>query len=407
MNVDVQFKDGSAMNVSSSMLYNASLKNGNTVIVGRSDTGKTAYVIKSLRHGYFPGIKEIYYIAPKITLTYNRTQELYKLFYGYDFFIYDASDKESLNNALNEINDYVSAKINNEQMNDNIKPGENEGEDLEITRLMLLDDMSSIADKSNAFGNFITRSRKLQFNVVSIFHDISTSTGIWNIINSNTTRFIFFPVGNPKNISIFLHKFVVNDEPSDKNTSKQNNWIFRLFNDEVKSAGDHLMIDIGVVDKKLNDNSKLCVIRTNTLGIFSAEKEKHIYNKQYIHRNNRHGTYRSYTCEEVKILDKDFKRHNVKRDSNIFCVKELISFTKGGQTLRSTKIDNLINVKPSIEEIDNITRKTEDNTVDNTKKRKLNNTDLETSKVLEEKEKFNNIPLYLQSRWQHNKKFKK
>ena len=154
-----------------------------------------------------------------------------------------------------------------------------------------------------------------------------------------------------------------------------------MFNDEVKSAGDHLMIDIGVVDKKLKDNSKLCVIRTNTLGIFSAEKEKHIYNKQYIHRNNRHGTYRSYTCEEVKILDKDFKRHNVKRDSNIFCVKELISFTKGGQTLKSTKIDNLISVKPSIEEIDNITRKTEDNTVDNTKKRKLNNTDLETSKV--------------------------
>ena len=55
-----------------------------------------------------------------------------------------------------------------------------EGEKNVISRLMLLDDMSCLADKSLPFANFITRTRILGFCVVTIFHDMNSTTGVWS-----------------------------------------------------------------------------------------------------------------------------------------------------------------------------------------------------------------------------------
>ena len=92
MSVNVKFLNGETKDTDRELLYDASLITGNTIIVGKPETGKTAYVCRCLNNGFFPGLKEVYYIAPSETLTNGRIDELYKIFEGYKLFIYYADN---------------------------------------------------------------------------------------------------------------------------------------------------------------------------------------------------------------------------------------------------------------------------------------------------------------------------
>lgn len=396
MNVNVKFDNGEIKNVDKNLLYDSSLITGNTIIVGKPETGKTAYVCRCLKQGFFPGIKEIYYIAPSETLTNKRVDELYKIFSDYELFIYHADNKDSLENCLQQIKDVVNQMVNEEN---NLSESEidepSEGEKPEISRLMLLDDMSCIADRSQSFANFITRARKLCFCVVTIFHDISCSSGVWSLLNSTSTRFILFTVGNPTNISSFLSKFQVDKASRDgiRYSSKKFNWLYNTYVSEVKYVGDHMMIDTNTGDKELNDGSLLGYVRTKTGGIWNENKKSFEYNKQYIHKNAGKGNHSSYVCGRARLLNDKLKSSKINKRKVIFCVNESISLTEGGQTFRSSSIVNLTSstsLKRTAEEIDNLCDS-------NPKiKKSVENIDNSDNKV---DQKGGSIPIYLRSRW--------
>ena len=60
-------------------------------------------------------------------------------------------------------------------------------------RLIVMFDVSDLADKSDEFANFLTVSRKYGLTCVYIFHTIYPSRQNWQMIMSQTQIFNFFP----------------------------------------------------------------------------------------------------------------------------------------------------------------------------------------------------------------------
>ena len=59
-------------------------------------------------------------------------------------------------------------------------------------KLIVMDDISGLADKSDEFANFLTVSRKYGLMCVHIFHTIYPSRQNWQMIMSQTQIFNFF-----------------------------------------------------------------------------------------------------------------------------------------------------------------------------------------------------------------------
>ena len=56
------------------------------------------------------------------------------------------------------------------------------GENLAITRLIVMDDVSGLADKSEEFSNFLKVSRKYGFTYLYVFYTIYPGKQSWEII---------------------------------------------------------------------------------------------------------------------------------------------------------------------------------------------------------------------------------
>ena len=67
------------------------------------------------------------------------------------------------------------------------------GEQLAVTRIIIMDDVSGLADKSEEFSNFLTVSRKYGFSCLYVFHTIYPGWQSWEMIMSQTHIFNFFP----------------------------------------------------------------------------------------------------------------------------------------------------------------------------------------------------------------------
>ena len=67
------------------------------------------------------------------------------------------------------------------------------GEELEIDKLIIMDDVSGLADKSEEFSNFLTVSREYGFSCLYVFHTIYPGRQSWEMIMSQTHIFNFFP----------------------------------------------------------------------------------------------------------------------------------------------------------------------------------------------------------------------
>ena len=61
-----------------------------------------------------------------------------------------------------------------------------------MDKLIVMDDVSGLADRSDKFANFLTVSRKYGLTCVYIFHTIYPSRQNWQMINSLTQIFNFF-----------------------------------------------------------------------------------------------------------------------------------------------------------------------------------------------------------------------
>ena len=67
------------------------------------------------------------------------------------------------------------------------------GENTETDKLIVMDDVSGLANRCEDFSNFLTVSRKYGFSCVYVFHTIYPGRQSWEMIMSQTHIFNFFP----------------------------------------------------------------------------------------------------------------------------------------------------------------------------------------------------------------------
>ena len=122
-------------------------------------------------------------------------------------------------------------------------------ENKKLDRLIIMDDVSGVADVSKKFANFLTVSRKFGYNCVYVFHVIVPASQIWQKIISQTNIFNIFPASVPHNTvtKIIQSNCVLQ---SKKYVPARSLWLNRVFTDLANSHEKHcLTIDCGYKNK--------------------------------------------------------------------------------------------------------------------------------------------------------------
>ena len=163
--------------------------NRNMLFVDQTRCGKTSFTQKLGKNKIFGSIDSIDWIS-KIELPEAREHQLRESFcYASVEFHYpnDAGEFETILELL---------KDNKSDVNINISA---EADDLGIRekdvfdRLIVMDDVSSLADKSNEFCSFLMVSQKYRYSCIYIFHIVFSQLKNWQMIISQTKIFNIFP----------------------------------------------------------------------------------------------------------------------------------------------------------------------------------------------------------------------
>ena len=67
------------------------------------------------------------------------------------------------------------------------------GENKDFDKLIVMDNVSGLAEKSNGFANFLTVTRKFGYTYLDIFHITYPTKSIWQMVLSQTKIFHIFP----------------------------------------------------------------------------------------------------------------------------------------------------------------------------------------------------------------------
>ena len=118
-----------------------------------------------------------------------------------------------------------------------------------MDRLIILGDVSVVADISKNFANFLTVLGKYGYNCVYVFHVIVPSSQIWQKIISQTNIFNIFPARVPYNtVSKIIQSNCILQ--SKKYVPARSLWLNRVFSDLANSHEKHcLTIDCGYLNK--------------------------------------------------------------------------------------------------------------------------------------------------------------
>ena len=107
-----------------------------------------------------------------------------------------------------ELLEYFKTKSNSSEIENNMNNDDNINDinDVNITnygeksirsRLIVMDDVSGLADLSTKFANFLTIARKFGYHCLYIFHAIHPEKAIWRTILSQTNLLNIFPASVP------------------------------------------------------------------------------------------------------------------------------------------------------------------------------------------------------------------
>ena len=90
---------------------------------------------------------------------------------------------------------------------------------IKLDRVLIMDDVLGLADKSETFANFLTVSRKSGLTCTYVFHTIYPTIKNWQIILAQTKIFNIFPgsietSSIAKNLCSFCSRYKYNYLPS-------------------------------------------------------------------------------------------------------------------------------------------------------------------------------------------------
>ena len=128
--------------------------------MGRTGCGKTTFVQNLGKNKLFGDVREVYWIS-KIELSEDREDNIRDCFT-------DQIVKFDYPNNVEEFDDLLEIyRLKNAEYIEN-----DLGENMVLDKVIIMDDVSGLADRSNEFANFLTVSRKYGLTCVYIFHKI-------------------------------------------------------------------------------------------------------------------------------------------------------------------------------------------------------------------------------------------
>ena len=154
---------------------------GNIMVVGRTGCGKTTFIQNLGKNKMFGKSINLVFWVSKIKLSGEREDVIR------DSFI-DQTVKFVYPNNLDEFSYLIDFF-----MSEKIAESESAlGEKTSIGKLIVMDDVSGLADRCDNFSNFLTVSRKYSFSCIYVFHTIYPGRQSWEMIMSQTHIFNFF-----------------------------------------------------------------------------------------------------------------------------------------------------------------------------------------------------------------------
>ena len=161
---------------------------GNILVVGRTNCGKTTFIEKLGLNNFFGDIVKTEWISG-IGIDKRRKAEIQSYFKN-ETEVHVAKDQDELNSLIDTFKQRSEESYDSENDNSNLNVNNIFGENRKMDRLIIMDDVSGVADVSKNFSNFLTVFRKYGYNYV--LHVINPSSQIWQKIISQTNILIFF-----------------------------------------------------------------------------------------------------------------------------------------------------------------------------------------------------------------------
>ena len=155
---------------------------GNILVVEQTECGKTT-IFQNLGKNKMFGkeLAEVFWVS-KIVLTKERED-----------FIRDSFEDEVVQFSYPHDLDDFHYLVENFMQNRSEYIENDLGELPAVNRLIVMGDVSGLADKSEEFSNFLTVSEKYGFSCPYVFHTIYPGRQSWEMILSQTHVFNFFP----------------------------------------------------------------------------------------------------------------------------------------------------------------------------------------------------------------------
>ena len=143
---------------------------GNILIVGRTGCGKTTFIQNLGKNKMFGNdIVEVFWVS-KNFLNKEREDSIRDSFKDQKVYFSYPQDLNDFNYLVKNFMQVKADYIDNDM-----------GE-LPVNRLIILDDVSGLADKSDKFSNFLTVTRKYGFSCLYVFQRIYPGRQSWEMI---------------------------------------------------------------------------------------------------------------------------------------------------------------------------------------------------------------------------------
>ena len=153
---------------------------GNILIVGRTRCGKTTFVQNLGKNELFGDISTVFWIS-KISLSEEREEKIRESFENQEVFFNYPENLDDFNYLIEGFMQRKADYVNSEL-----------GEGMTLDKLIVMDSVSGLADKTDIFYNFLTLSRKYGLSCIYIFHTIQPNRLNWEMRMSQTHIFNFF-----------------------------------------------------------------------------------------------------------------------------------------------------------------------------------------------------------------------
>ena len=164
---------------------------GNVLVVERTGFGKTTFLEKLGLNNFFGNIIKTEWISG-IDTDKKREAEI-QSYFSNEIEVHIAKELDELDSLLETFKlQYREETSDNDNVNNSF------GENKNLDRLIITDDVSGVADVSKKIVSFLTVSRKFSYNCVYVFHVIVPASQVWQKIISQTNTFNIFPASIPK-----------------------------------------------------------------------------------------------------------------------------------------------------------------------------------------------------------------